>query len=100
MSWQDKNPRNVAARLKKIFDAANSDWERLARTEMTVAAERAKLAEWAEWKVKVVEYVPAPDACPACVALAGDYPIAMCPIPGRDTHPRCRCSTRPAASEV
>lgn len=94
------NPVNVAERLEKLFGDVNSDWERLARSEMTMAAEQAKLDEWKEWKVKIVEFTPAPDACPACMAIAGDYPIQKCPVPVRDTHPRCRCSIRPAVSEV
>lgn len=92
------NPRHVAARLKARFGEANSDWERLARTEMTVAAERAKLDEWKQWDIDtsnaviagidthprcrcsntveersgkfVVVFVPAPDACPICLAAA------------------------------
>ena len=94
------NPRHVASRLETLFGDANSDWERLARTEMTTAAERAKLDEWKEWKMEKVDFDPAPDACPACQALAGEYPIDQCPVPGRNTHPRCRCSIRPPKSEV
>jgi hypothetical protein len=94
------NPRHVAARLESLFEGQNSDWERLARTEMSMAAETAKLDEWAEWKVEMVEFTPAPDSCAECQALAGDYPIAECPIPGADTHPRCLCSIRPAESEI
>jgi SPP1 gp7 family putative phage head morphogenesis protein len=94
------NPLQVAARLKKLFGDQNSDWERLARTEMGMAAEEAKIHEWMEWEVKRVEFVPAPDACPLCASLAGEYDIDKVPLPGRDTHPRCRCSTRPAKSEV
>ncbi|MDO8282685.1 MAG: hypothetical protein Q7U10_08735 [Thermodesulfovibrionia bacterium] len=95
-----KNPKEVASILKGKFSDANSDWERLARSELSMAAERAKLDEWGEWEIKEVEFAPAPDACPICRALAGDYPIADCPIPVKDTHPRCRCSTRPAESET
>lgn len=94
------NPLAVAERLKKLFGDQNANWERLARTEMSMAAEKAKLAEWAQWEVEQVEFTPAPDACPICVALAGDYAIAQCPVPGEDTHPYCRCSIRPAASEA
>jgi len=93
------NPRHVAARLDTIFGAQNSDWERLARSELTMAAERAKLDEWKEWKVRRVEFYPAPDGCTICIALAGEYEIESCPLPVRDTHPRCRCTTRPAVSE-
>lgn len=94
------NPLDVARDLERQFGDQNSDWERLARSEMSMAAETAKLDEWKEWGVKMVEFLPAPDACPICMSLAGDYPIASCPVAVRDTHPRCRCSTRPAASEA
>ena len=65
-----------------------------------MAAEKAKLDEWAEWKIEKVEFVPAPDACPICFSLAGDYDIGDCPVPVDDTHPNCRCSIRPAESET
>lgn len=89
------NPQQIASILEKLFGDKNSDWERLARTEMSSAAEQAKLDEWAEWKVEKVEFVPAPDGCPICFALAGEYPVGQCPIPGTGTHPRCRCSIIP-----
>ena len=63
------NPRDVASELEGIFGSANSDWERLARTEMAGAAERAKLDEWEERDVDVSNAVTVP------------------------VHPRCRCST-------
>jgi SPP1 gp7 family putative phage head morphogenesis protein len=94
------NPRHVADRLEKLFGDQNSDWERLARSEMSMAAERAKLDEWGEWDIKKVEFTPAPDACAVCFSLAGDYDIGSSPVPVADTHPRCRCSIRPAASET
>ena len=89
------NPIEVAGKLEKLFGDQNSDWERLARSEMSMAAENAKLDEWAEWKVEKVEFAPAPDACAICLSLAGEYPIRDCPIPVEDTHPRCRCSIKP-----
>jgi SPP1 gp7 family putative phage head morphogenesis protein len=93
------NPRHVADRLKKLFGDQNSDWERLARSEMTLAAESAKGDEWKEQGIKKLEFSPAPDAYPICEALAGDYDIDKCPLPVADTHPRCRCGRRPVASE-
>jgi hypothetical protein len=65
---QGANPRDVAGRLNQIFGDQNSDWERLARTEMSAAAERAKLDEWNERGVDTSTAVPVP------------------------VHPRCRCS--------
>lgn len=92
------SPLSVAERLKKLFGNQNSSWERLARTEMALAAETAKTNEWQQWGVKRVDFVPAPDACPICQALRGTYDLDKCPqIP---VHPRCRCSKRPAASEA
>lgn len=64
------NPTHVAARLRKLFGDANSDWERLARSEMSMAAENAKVDEWGAWGIDVTDAV----------------------IPVADTHPRCRCS--------
>jgi SPP1 gp7 family putative phage head morphogenesis protein len=92
------NPLQIASVLEKIFGDKNSDWERLARTEMSAAAEQAKLDEWNEWGVKKVQFVPAPDACPFCFSIAGEYPVGQCPVPGTDTHPRCRCSIIPVDS--
>ena len=92
------NPLTIASILEKLFGDKNSDWARLARTEMTIAAEQAKLNEWAAWKIRKVRFTTAPDACPICFALAGEYSIADCPIPGTDTHPRCRCSIVPVDS--
>jgi hypothetical protein len=93
------NPRHVAARLKKRFGQANADWNRLARTEMSIAGETAKVAEWKKQGVEtkgaviagrdthpfcrcantigiedgkqVIVFSPAPDACEICMALAG-----------------------------
>ncbi len=58
---------------------------------MSMAAERARLDEWKERGIKKLEFSPAPDACPICMSLAGDYDIDKCPLPVADTHPRCRC---------
>ena len=89
------NPRHVAKRLRERFGKTNSDWERLARTEMSVAAERAKIDEWKEWQTKKVTFVIAPDSCPVCISLEGEYDIGNAPVPGTDTHPRCRCTLAP-----
>jgi hypothetical protein len=94
------NPKDVARKLNRLFGDQNSDWERLTRSEMSMAAEKAKLNEWSAWKVKEVEFTPAPDACSICFAVKGVYKIGECPLPVADTHPRCRCSIRPAESEA
>ena len=90
--------KDLSRRLEKLFGDKNADWERLARSEIRMAAETAKLDEWAQRGMEKVEFTPAPDACPICRALAGEYEIDKAPLrPVRDTHPRCRCANRPAA---
>ncbi len=93
------NPRQIASVLEKLFGDQNSDWERLARSELTMAAEQAKKDEWSEWNIEKGEFVPSPDACPLCFSVAGEYPLDQCPVPVKDTHPRCRCSIRPVAAK-
>lgn len=93
------NPKDVARKLGKMFGDKNSDWERLARSEMSMAAENAKIDEWEAWGVKKARFAPAPDACPICMALAGDYDIGDVPVPVEATHPRCRCSISVSVSE-
>ncbi len=88
------NPVEVARRLEKLFGDQNGDWERLARSEMSMSAERAKGEEWMAQGIEKMGFSPAPDACPICVSLKGDYPIKECPLPVADTHPRCRCARR------
>lgn len=92
------NPINVAERLKKLFGDQNSSWERLARTEMADAAEAAKDHEWKAFGLKKVDFLPSPDACPICLALAGTYELAKCPK--ITVHPYCRCSKRPAKTQA
>ncbi len=90
------NPRHVADRLARIFGDANENWERLARSEMAMSAERAKGDEFkAEGETRMGFYAAA-DACPLCRSLDGDYDIDDCPLPVADTHPRCYCTRGPA----
>ena len=94
------NPKEVAHRLEKLFGDANANWKRLARSEMSMAADVAKTAEWKARGIKRLEFRPNADACPICKALAGEYDIDDCPVKVRDTHPNCRCSKIPAESET
>jgi hypothetical protein len=86
------NPKNVDSHLKKVFKDIDEDWLSLAWTEISIASSLHTLEEWKSWDIEYVEYFPAPDGCPQCMALAGQYHIDKCPIPGLDTHPKCRCT--------
>jgi hypothetical protein len=68
------NPRDVARTLANLFDDRNSDWERLARTEMSMAAETAKVDEWDARDVDTS-------------SVKGRDGKVIVPV-----HPRCRCS--------
>lgn len=86
------SPKDLARVLRKAFTDKNTDWERLARSEVAMAQERGKLAEWQEWGIERVKFAPAPMACPVCRSLAGEYDIKEAPVPVQDTHPRCTCA--------
>jgi len=85
----------VARELRKHFDGTKPMWDRLVVSEMTMAAERGKLAEYEERGIGRVEWKLAPDACSRCVAIAGTYDIDKAPVPVQDSHPHCRCTLIP-----
>jgi SPP1 gp7 family putative phage head morphogenesis protein len=89
------NSRHVADVLSKVFENANDNWERLARSEMAMAAETAKIDEFKAEGIARMHYYAAFDACPICLPLEGDYDINDVPLPVRDTHPRCYCTLGP-----
>ena len=65
-----------------------------------IVSHNKKVNEWKKWGIKEVEFSPAPDSCPKCRSLHKTYPIGSVPTPILDTHLDCRCSIRPAESEV
>ena len=65
------SPIDVARTLRDKFGAANADWERLARTEMGGAAQKAKKEEWSARGVDVSHFINGP----------------------ADLHPRCKCDS-------
>ena len=67
---------------------------------MHAATENARITEWKRQGVKKVEFTPAKDSCFFCATLAGDHNIDNIPDIGTATHPGCRCSFRPSASEL
>ncbi|MFO0293807.1 MAG: minor capsid protein [Rhodospirillales bacterium] len=90
------NPVNVAAHLRRRFGAGEYNWERLARTEIATAQSDGKLAHYRSAGITHVDYVTAGDdrVSAICQSLAarGPYAVASAPVPGRDSHPNCRCT--------
>jgi len=90
------NPVNVARHLRQRFGAGEYNWERLARTEIAIAQADGKLEHYRQAGITAVDYITAGDdrVREICNTLAerSPYPIHSAPVPGRDSHPGCRCS--------
>ena len=95
-TYDGMNPLQVAQRLRQRFEAGEYNWERLARTEIAQAQSEGKLQHYRSAGIEQVDYVTAGDELVStiCQALeaASPYPVATAPVPGRDSHPNCRCT--------
>ncbi len=91
-------PLAVADDLRKRFGAGDSNWERLARSEVAWAQSEGKLALMRQQGITLYDYTTAEDALVSQIcrslAAAGPYPVddPSSPLPLRDSHPNCRCS--------
>lgn len=90
------NPINVARHLRQRFAAGEYNWERLARTEIAMAQADGKLDHYRSAGIEQVDYVTAGDdrVSDICRSLeaASPYAVGSAPVPGRDSHPLCRCT--------
>jgi SPP1 gp7 family putative phage head morphogenesis protein len=90
------NPVNVARHLRQRFGAGEYNWERLARTEIAMSQSDGKLEHYRQAGITEVDYVTAGDdrVSEICQGLAarGPYLVQVAPVPGRDSHPNCRCT--------
>ena len=89
------NGENIQKLTKRIVRYYDTDSKfravRTARTEVIAASNEGTLQRFEKERVDRSEFYPAPDACPECVALIGEYPTVevhgMIPV-----HPNCRCT--------
>ena len=85
-----RNQRSLAYKIERIVRTENQrvanevydDWQDDLNTKL-------------EGGVAAEEFVPEPDACPDCAALAGVYAVGEGPVPVDDTHPNCNCDRMP-----
>lgn len=95
-SYDGQNPVVVAQRLRHRFGQQEYNWERLARTETAIAQSAGKLEHYRSAGITEVDYVTAGDerVSAICQSLEArnPYPIQAAPVPGRDSHPNCRCT--------
>lgn len=94
-TYDGQNPIVVAQRLRQRFGQQEYNWERLARTETAIAQSDGKLEHYRSAGITEVDYVTAGDERVSAICLAlearSPYPINSAPVPGRDSHPNCRC---------
>ena len=81
----------LSKRIEGYFtDNAKYRAERVARSETIAASNEGALHRYELEGVGKSEFYPSPDACPDCLALAGEYPTkeahGMIPV-----HSNCRC---------
>lgn len=100
-AYDGMNPTDVARALRKRFEAHEYNWRRLARTEISEAQFRGKLAQYAGHGIEKYDWITAPDACPICVSLAGGGPylVGVGPTPRTSSHPECRCTAEARLGE-
>lgn len=89
----------VATQLRKLFKDHEHDWLRLVASEMAAAHGAAKEQQYLANGVPLYDWTTAGDGsvCPICRGHRenGPYTVGAGPLPMRDSHPLCRCSTVP-----
>lgn len=93
-AYDGLSPKKVAAALRQRFQVHETDWLRLARSEMAAAQGRGKLDQYAAHGLEQYDWKRAGGACPICVGLAegSPYTIGAGPMPMTNSHPNCRCT--------
>jgi len=97
--YDGMNRADVTRALRQRFDINQPQWDRLVQTEMTMAHGDGKMAQFQANELQQYDYMTAGDSrvSEICRTLAagGPYRVGEGPIPGRDSHPRCRCTVVP-----
>lgn len=94
----------VAANLRRMFEDAHFDWKRLVASEMAAAHAAAKDQQYLANGIEQYDWTTASDGhvCRICAGHrdSGPYAVGAGPLPMRDSHPLCRCSTVPHLEDV
>lgn len=105
-----QNPIEIAKKLHDEFGGFKWKWQQIARSEVAIAHDRAQNTEWqSEVSANAIknefDWIPAPDACPICMAMvtgfngnSAPYTLATMPRLVLDTHPSDRCAKAPHVS--
>lgn len=95
---QGKNPRDMARKLRNLYDSKKYESERLMRTESARVQTEIQKRSYKKYDIEDYEFIAEPNACPVCAALNGKVfkvkdmsaGINACPM-----HANCRCSAAP-----
>lgn len=95
---QGKNPRDMARKLRNLFDSSKYEAERLMRTESARVQTAIQEKSYQEYGVEEYEYIAEPTACKICLPLNGKTFKVKDMTSGQNAspmHANCRCSTAP-----
>jgi len=99
---QGKNPRDMARKLRNLFDSSKHEAERLMRTESARIQSEIQKQSYKEYGIEEYEYIAEPIACKVCLPLNGKIFMSDKMEIGRNAspmHANCRCSTAPHVEE-
>ncbi|WP_270693185.1 minor capsid protein [Enterococcus malodoratus] len=95
---QGKNPRDMARKLRNLFDSSKYEAERLMRTESARVQTEIQNQSYKKYGIDEYEYIAEPTACSICLPLNGKIFKVEDLSPGQNAspmHANCRCSTAP-----
>lgn len=100
---QGKNPRDMARKLRNLYDSKKYEAERLMRTESARVQTEIQKQSYLKYDIDEYEFIAEPNACPICGVLNGKIfkvkemspGINACPM-----HANCRCSTAPHVEQI
>ena len=95
---QGKNPKDMARKLRNLFESSKYEAERLMRTESARVQSEIQKQSYNKYHIDEYEYIAEPTACKICLPLNGKIFKTNTMAPGNNAspmHANCRCSTVP-----
>ncbi len=99
---QGKNPKDMARKLRNLFESSKYEAERLMRTESARVQSEIQKQSYNKYHIDEYEYIAEPTACKICLPLNGKIFKTNTMAPGNNAspmHANCRCSTVPHIKE-
>ena len=99
---QGKNPKDMARKLRNLFESSKYEAERLMRTESARVQSEIQKQSYNKYHIDEYEYIAEPTSCKICLPLNGKIFKTNTMAPGNNAspmHANCRCSTVPHIKE-